>query len=797
MQSAKRSLWAMACLLLLLFCVGGSAWAQKFPTPKAKKPVVKSEEAAVPSQPQTPEQVDAFMAALTDEQARKELTQVLKRQAAAKAVQGEGGLVIKGRDAGLGHIFYRLADNASALMKKLSGTLTEAEDESDRIGDAWRKLTGGKGIGRFFLTLLALLAILATGLLQRWLLFRSTRDLRERLFTSVRLGRLEFFGRVLSRLILEIAGIAVFAVTTFLLFVLFFQKGDIGYEFVSIYLIASYHVLLYMVAAKVIFSPDAPALRLFPMKDADAGFLYRGLLYITAGAALIVGASAVLGEMEASKPLYLMFYSLGGAYVSIALVVMIWRGRQRVSEAILPANAEAGQAGPRAAFARYWHILASAYVLCMGVYWVSDVLLGGTATVRNLILSLFVIPIFAGLDQWGLRLLKLASGEMTEIVDLSGDRVREVPPIEGPNRIKRYAPLIRKLYRLVLAAFLFFIVLGLWGVDVAVGRIFTSHVLSIGVTLLLGFIAWEFVKARIDSRLRQEMPAAGEDMDEGGGSGGSRVGTLLLLLRKFALAVLFVIVALIVLSSIGVNIGPLIAGAGVIGLAIGFGAQTLVRDIIAGVFFLIDDSFRVGDYVESAGTKGCVEQISLRSIKLRHPRGMVYTVPFGNLKSVTNFSRDYTITKLDFRVGFGTDLEQVRKIIKKINKKLRKDEDINRVMLDDLKSQGVKEFDDSAMIVRVKFKTLPGEQFALKRVVYRMIQEEFRASGIEFAHRNVTVYMPPEPRVREAAAGEPVPSSGPADPNLRQAGAAAALAVIQQEEEERAKALAAAKPKEK
>jgi hypothetical protein len=136
----------------------------------------------------------------------------------------------------------------------------------------------------------------------------------------------------------------------------------------------------------------------------------------------------------------------------------------------------------------------------------------------------------------------------------------------------------------------------------------------------------------------------------------------------------------------------------------------------------------------------------------------------------------------------------VRKIIKK---NLHKDEDINRVMLDDLKSQGVKEFDDSAMIVRVKFKTLPGEQFALKRVVYRMIQEEFRAIDIEFAHRNVTVYMPPEPRVRATEARQPAAPAQPVDQNLRQAGAAAASAVIQREEEERAKALAAAKPKEK
>jgi small-conductance mechanosensitive channel len=587
-------------------------------------------------------------------------------------------------------------------------------------------------------------------------------------------------------LILQALGIAVFAVTTFILFVLFFQKGDLGYEVVSIYLIVSYYLLLFALAAEVLFAPDAPALRLFPMQDADAVFLYRWILYIASGASVITGASIVFGELEVAKPLFLLFYSLGGAYIVIALIVMIWQSRQRVAAVILPADAAAAPGGFRAACARYWHYLASVYVLIMGMFWVADVLLGGKATVLNLLLSLFVIPVFIGIDQWGQRLLKQASGEFTEIIDLSGEAVREVPPPTGESRIKNYVPLIRRLLRLLLAAFMFFIVLGLWGVDLEFGRIFTSHVLSIVVTLLLGFIVWEFTKARIDSRLRQEMPAADTE-GEGGGPGGTRTGTLLLLLRKFILTVLFVLVSLIVLSSIGVNIGPLIAGAGVVGLAIGFGSQALVRDIIAGVFFMIDDSFRLGDYVESTGVKGCVEQISLRSVKLRHPRGMVYTIPFGNLKSITNFSRDYTITKLDIRVGFDTDLEKVRKLIKKINKTLRKNEEINRVMLDDLKSMGIKEFDDSAMIVRVKFKTLAGEQFLIKKEVYRMIREEFQAAGIDFASRNVTVSMTPELRPRGTATGEP---GGAADP-IYQAGAAAALALIQEEE----KAALAAKPK--
>jgi small-conductance mechanosensitive channel len=129
--------------------------------------------------------------------------------------------------------------------------------------------------------------------------------------------------------------------------------------------------------------------------------------------------------------------------------------------------------------------------------------------------------------------------------------------------------------------------------DIVISRIFTRSALSILIVLLLSFIIWQLFKARIDQKLKEEMPDDDQDAEEGG-AGGSRVGTLLVLLRKFVLVVILIIVSLIILSSLGVNIGPLIAGAGVIGLAIGFGAQTLVKDIISGIFFLIHDAFRVG-----------------------------------------------------------------------------------------------------------------------------------------------------------------------------------------------------------
>jgi small-conductance mechanosensitive channel len=270
--------------------------------------------------------------------------------------------------------------------------------------------------------------------------------------------------------------------------------------------------------------------------------------------------------------------------------------------------------------------------------------------------------------------------------------------------------------------------------------------IEILVVVLICYVAWGLVNAAIMRRMRMEMPEAElDDEKEEGGAGGSRVATLLLLLRKFMLVVIIVMAGLIVLSALGVNIGPLIAGAGVFGLAIGFGAQTLVRDIISGVFFLMDDAFRVGDYLQVSGTSGMVEHISLRSLRLRSARGPVNFIPFGDMKMVTNLSRDYVVMKLDFRVRYDADVDKIRKIIKKkVYNKIMENPELGPKLLEQIKSQGVREMDDSAMIMRIKYKTRPGDQFVIRREVYRLMQEAFREEGIEFAHRNVTVYIPPE-----------------------------------------------------
>ena len=720
------------------------------------------------AEPTSPAEVDSYLAGMSDEQVRQAYAQKLKQDAEKRSALTQASENGRPPDK-IFDSFYEAAKAAAAVLKRFGG-----EDRGDiQWGDVVAKLSGGKGAPYIFGTVLGLAVIIALGLVLRWLFLRTTDDIRQNLINAARLGKLHFFGRLLSRMLLDAMGIGVYVLTTFILFVMIYQEGKPSYAIVSIYLIVSYYIMAFLFGAKIIFSPKAASLRLFPMADPDASFMYNWILRIVLVVGVVAGASAILQNFSVSRQLYLMTYSSAGAVVILALVVMIWQSRKRVSQAILVKDAgpESSKGSLRAGFARNWHYVAILYALVAGGIWVAKALNEENVTVVNLILSIFLIPIVIGVDQWVQRLLKIASGEFRETIDLSGDappESKEQPEPAGKMDIVNYIPLIRRFFRIFLFVFLFFAALRLWGIDLSIGRMFTRSALSILAILLLSFIAWQLIKTRIDQKLREEMPEHDEDAEEGG-AGGSRLGTLLVLLRKFVFAVMFVIVTLIILASMGINIGPLIAGAGVIGLAIGFGAQTLVKDIIAGVFFLMDDAFRVGDYIETGGTTGSVEHISLRSLRLRNARGPVHTIPFGDMGTVTNMSRDYIITKLDFRVRYDTDVDKVRKIIKKINLQIAEDPEMGPDLLDKIKSQGVKAMDDSAMIMRLKYKTVPGGQFVIRREVYRLLQEAFRENGIEFAHRNVTVYLPP---------GE---ETGEHDKKAIEAGAAAAAAAAEAE----------------
>lgn len=218
----------------------------------------------------------------------------------------------------------------------------------------------------------------------------------------------------------------------------------------------------------------------------------------------------------------------------------------------------------------------------------------------------------------------------------------------------------------------------------------------------------------------------------------SRLGTLVPLISKVGKSSILALALLTVLVSVGVNVWPLITGLSVFGLAIGFGSQTLVKDIVSGLFFLVDDAFRIGEYIETSGAKGTVEKISVRSVTLRNSRGPVATVPYGQISKVVNFSRDWAIEKIQFRLAFDTDVEVVRKLFKKIGQDVMADPELAPGIIEPFKSQGIANVEDGTLVVRGKFVARPGDVSAIRRAVLKAVHQGFRENGIRVVPKPLT-----------------------------------------------------------
>jgi small-conductance mechanosensitive channel len=274
-------------------------------------------------------------------------------------------------------------------------------------------------------------------------------------------------------------------------------------------------------------------------------------------------------------------------------------------------------------------------------------------------------------------------------------------------------------------------------------------VLTAIVILLVADVLWHAIKAAIDRKLTEANNPGLPNTDEARKR--ARMRTLLPICRNILSVVVISIAVLMALSAMGVQIAPLIAGAGIVGIAVGFGAQTFARDVIAGMFYLLDDAFRVGEYIQAGRYKGTVEGFSIRSVRLRHHRGPVFTVPFSLLGAVENMSRDWVIDKIAIGVTYDSDLEKARKLIKQIGLELQKDPDFAPLIIEPLKMQGVDELGDYAVTIRVKMMTMPGEQFVIRRKAYAMIKKAFDENGIKFAFPTVQVAGEGEPSTAAVA----------------------------------------------
>ena len=264
-----------------------------------------------------------------------------------------------------------------------------------------------------------------------------------------------------------------------------------------------------------------------------------------------------------------------------------------------------------------------------------------------------------------------------------------------------------------------------------------------GITLFLAFVIWELFKYATDPYMERKTKSAAEAIAGGDAVGppASRLSTMMPLLRMAMVIVIAVIAVLVALQDFGVNITPLIAGASVLGLAVSFGSQTLVKDIVSGVFYLSDDAFRVGEYIDCGKAKGTVEGFTLRSIKLRHQNGPVHTIPFGQLGQITNFSRDWSTVKFNLRFARDTDLEKLRKAAKQIGADMMEIPEIKAEILAPFKMQGVVDITDNALLVRFKFTARPGNPAAIQREAVKRLFGTLPGLGIEFAKEGAAVVL--------------------------------------------------------
>ncbi|NOD63443.1 mechanosensitive ion channel family protein [Ruegeria sp. HKCCD9179] len=679
----------------------------------------------------TPEQVDDLVARMSDDQVRaillERLDAVAKKQAEEKEKQEDPLTEIN-------EIWAEMVSSWTHVMTTMPNIVTAQIT-------AFSNFSGTFGTTGVFTLLGLILSVLVVGYIAEKLFGLFTRRWHK---TTEVADEADLWGAaryLFSRFCREIAGLIVFYVV-----IRAVGRGLLTPEQITYAAPFVFYLIwvprLGAAVSRFVLAPQKPQYRLVNINDHWAKYLHRNLI----GLLVLIGFTLFILRFNALNGISGDETRIGfwlNAAIHIYIGWIAWTAREGLSQMMLGTDPDYTKFDEEVArYYPYFAIGVSVVIWLLVEFLVAQ---RNPATLRLLVGGAHFATMF-----W----LLIAPALDTLIRGL----VRHLqPPMsgEGPLAERAYRSAKRsyiRIGRVVAGLFVVFMIARAWqldlrnvasaGVSAEVGGAVIEFLLIIAV----GYILNEFVSLYINRRLAREQTAA-EALDEeaggeGGGAGGSRLATVLPLLRITAQITIAVIFGLLALGALGINITPLLAGAGVLGLAIGFGAQKLVADIVGGIFFLIDDAFRVGEYVDVGGTMGTVEKISIRSMQLRHHRGPVHTIPYGEIQKLTNFSRDWVIMKLKFTVPFDTDPNKVKKIFKKIGAEMMEDETHKDGFLQPFKSQGVFDFDDVGMIIRGKFMAKPGKQFTLRKEIFNRVKAAFKENGIDFARREVRVAIP-------------------------------------------------------
>lgn len=537
--------------------------------------------------------------------------------------------------------------------------------------------------------------------------------------------------------------------------------GDISFPH-SLYLNAFVIIELAMAMVRLFISPHRAELRLIPLSDGHAGIVTRwARLFVSL---FVYGQLLVLPLVSRT-----ISPGAGRAIAVIGLLIMLSFAAAAVLRANLPLSRMLAR-GVRNTrnkqlfrfVVHYWHVPVLLYLAALAVMALTRpvgdfyaILLANGQIVLAVVVGLVAANM---LDKMIGRGIQLPTGISAR-----------VPLLE--RRLNSFVPRMLWLLRLsVLAAIVIFCLHTLGVIDFfallesQLGARLAGSTITVLVIVLATFLLWLVLNSWVDYRINPEFAVAVS----------ARERTLLVLLRNALTIALAVISLMFVLSEIGINIAPLLASAGVIGLAIGFGAQKLVQDIITGIFIQLEGAIDVGDVVSIGGISGVVERLTIRSASLRDVEGSYHIIPFSSVDTVTNFMRGFSYALIDMGVGYRENAEEVKQAMFDAFAELRAHPDHKGVIIADFEWMGVNAFGASEVVFRGRIKTLPGKQWATRRAYYAIVKRIFDERDIEIPFPHQTVYFgvgkdgkaPPMHVVQDksAAPAPQPPAASPAEP---------------------------------
>ncbi len=477
---------------------------------------------------------------------------------------------------------------------------------------------------------------------------------------------------------------------------------------------------------RLLIAPAAPQLRLIAMPSLRAqAIMHRVFVLLATGfiGFSLIATAEVLGLPQDGADVLGRLVALA---VHVELAVSIWQSRALVGRWISgPPEAEGMRAQLRRRMAGTWPYLALFYVMAL---WVAL-----AAGVPNAFIMLLRVVLVLVAAVWLGMLAWVGSNALLERAFPAPSAAKPRHPLLAA-RARAYNPLIRVFVRIVIGALVLLLILQGWGMNVfnalltdPLSRGLLGALISIVVTITVALVLWEGANFLLHQRV--------ESLTDGGRTRqASRLRTLAPLLRATIGTVILLVTFFACLAEIGVNATGLLAVSGVAGIAVGFGSQKLVQDVITGLFLLLEDAMQVGDYVSLGGLSGTVERLSIRTIRLRGSDGSVNIIPFSSVGTVTNMTRDFSYAQISITVGYREDVERVFGVLRKVAATMREDKKWGEMIRDDLQIFGLDEFGQLGLVITGQIRTGPGQHWGVRREFCARVVKRFAEEGIEIPY---------------------------------------------------------------